>query len=314
MDNSKYYYLNGMGLAENFYNHYRQQLVNSIPDILEIAAIGLAGEGSECFGVDDEHSRDHDFGAGFCIWLESEKLNVCLNRLQAALANLPDKFLGFKTRLEGRLGPIAIEDFYYFFTGLKQPPESWQEWLAIPEFQLAAATNGKIFEDNTGNFSQWRKKLLNFYPQDVWLKKIAARVMTMAQTGQYNLPRVLKRDDLGAALLTVSKFSEAALSFVFLINKKYMPFYKWAPKLVKDLPVLGGKLSTLLYNIPNSFQSKKDSVSLCENIENFCSDCSIFLRNTGLSDAQDTWLWAHGPQIAKHIENKEIKKMDLLKD
>ena len=62
--------MQGMEIAEKYYEQYGLPMVREVcPELEERAAFGLVGEGSQCFGYDDEISRDHDFGPGFCIWL-----------------------------------------------------------------------------------------------------------------------------------------------------------------------------------------------------------------------------------------------------
>lgn len=48
-------------------------------------------------------------------------------------------------------------------------------WVYVPESRLATVTNGEVFVDKLGQFSAIREKLLAFYPNDVRLKKMAAR-------------------------------------------------------------------------------------------------------------------------------------------
>ena len=309
--------MQGLKLAHEFYQACQAILRAELAGIMDMAAVGLVGEGSECFGCDDTHSRDHDFGPAFCLWLPREVLQAHQQRIEAAFAMLPQAFQGVESRLapqrrQGRVGPLPLEDFYAFFTGIDHAPATWQEWLAIPEHQLAACTNGEVFEDPFGAFTRWRSALLHGYPRDVLLKKMAARCMVMAQTGQYNLPRSLQRDDPVAAMLAAARFAEAALSFVFLCNRRYMPFYKWAGKLAGDLAILGPQVAQTLRLLALAPMQAESGSRAVAAVEDFCTHAAGHLRAVGLSTAHGNWLWEHGPQIMRHVEEPALLRMDML--
>lgn len=309
--------MNGLELARDFYTACRPALMAAIPDVMAQAAAGLAGEGSECFGCDDATSQDHDFGAAFCLWLPKDVLRAQAQRIEAAFAALPSEFAGFPSRLhpgarQGRVGPLSVEGFYGFFTGLDSAPENWRQWLAIPEHNLAAATNGEVFEDADGRFTAWREALLAYYPRDVWLKKLATSAMLTAQAGQYNLPRALGRGDAPSAMLAAARFAEAALGLVFLLNRRYMPFYKWAPRLGRRLPVLGATIGAVLDALAAHPLCGPEDMDVVEPVEAFCAEAAEQLRFTGLSDAPDAWLWAHGPRIMAKVKDAEIRRLNLL--
>lgn len=308
--------MNGLQIAKAFYEQCKPQLVAAMPEVMAQACAGLAGEGSECFGCDDDTSRDHDFTCEFCLWLPAKVLEENGALIRETFKSLPKSFNGlpadFLPHPASRRGPRAIEDYYLFFTGLDKPPQDWRQWLAIPEYQLAAAVNGEVFEDNNGAFTAWREKLLAYYPEDVRLKKMAAKCMQMAQSGQYNLPRALMRGEGPAAMLAAARFAESAISLVFLLNRKYMPFYKWAPRLGRALPILGRDLGVVLDGLAHQPLRGKQDIAIASLIEDFCAACAARLHAEGLSDEKDAWLWAHGPELISRVKEPAIQAMDLL--
>ena len=58
--------MKGLELSQKFYlEHGAPMLQKEFPELCGIFAVGLCGSGSECFGYDDDISRDHDFEQGF---------------------------------------------------------------------------------------------------------------------------------------------------------------------------------------------------------------------------------------------------------
>ncbi len=222
--------MQGLELSRRYYEEFGIPMIKEqFAEYENRIAAGLAGPGSDCFGFDDEISRDHDFGAGFCLWLTEEDNELFGFQLARAYGRLPRLYMDFekgKTNSYGtaRYGVKTISDFYLPLTGRKGAPETLHDWLYIPEHALAAATNGCVFRDNLGEFSRIRNEIKNGMPEDIRLKKLAARAALMAQSGQYNFSRCLAHGENGAAALASVEYARNTASLVFLIMGDYAPF------------------------------------------------------------------------------------------
>ena len=91
----------GLELSRKFYEECGKKLIASeLADLEGQIAAGLVGEGSECFGLDDDISRDHDWGPAFCLWLPEDLLVANAERIEKALSGLPESFEGFRGRMK----------------------------------------------------------------------------------------------------------------------------------------------------------------------------------------------------------------------
>lgn len=303
--------MKGLELARAYYEEYGKPMIRKeFPGYEMRIAVGLAGEGSECFGYDDECSRDHDFEAGFCLWLTEEDCEEIGFRLFRAYEKLPEIYRGIqkeKTSFYGRdrRGVMEIGDFYERTMGYRTVPESLEEWLFIPEYALAQAVNGEVFRDDLGLFSQVRQCLLSGYPEDVRKKKIAARAVTMAQSGQYNYERCRKRGEYGAAAMALAEFVQAGISMVFLLNNRYTPYYKWMFRGMKELPVLGW----LAQDMEDILTGKQDQSMLVEKVS---AAVIQEMKRQGLTAGSWNYLEPHGFQVMEQIRDGTLRNLHVM--
>lgn len=261
----------GMALCRDFYQeHGVPMIATHFPHQASQIAVGLVGHGSECFGFDDCFSRDHDFGAGFCLWLPDALYLEIGEALQREYDKLPMVYQGVaRTPSSGekRVGVFSISGFYQRILGRSTPPVTEAQWEALEEKSLATATNGAVFRDDLGEFTRIRQALLNHYPVEVLCHKVAHFSHEISQKGQYNLPRTLKRGDFFTARLILAQFQEDVLSLAYLLQGVYAPFYKWVMPQWKKLDSTQELTSLLEEFSAISIPEDKNSDKLFETIE-----------------------------------------------
>ena len=309
--------MKGIELCERFYYEYGEPMLRErFSEIFDLLAIGIVGSGSECFGYDDEISRDHDFEPGFCIFLPSESVLDSKTEfaLERAYSKLPREFMGMQRNLlapvgSRRHGVIRVSEFLLDKTGREDGEISIDEWFALPEQALAELTNGKIFSDPSGLISDVRKRL-EYLPESVRRKKLAGELLLMAQSGQYNYERCILRGESAAAQLALAEFVKSALHAAFLLGKKYMPYYKWSFRALRELDGFASLYADLEYLISSSNKGgevilKKQRIeSICAYIIESAAEQGLCER---LSDSVEEYAYAVNNSISDHrIRNLHV--------
>lgn len=229
--------------SKEFYlQHGAKMIHDKFPEYEGRIAVGMVGEGSDCFGFDDEISADHDYGLGFCMWLTGEDYDKIGDELQEAYEALlidagemhSQSKVPVNTRLLSRRGVFEINSFYQ--ETLQEKPyngegiETGVEDRELTEPKLAELTNGEIFRDDLGVFTAKRETLLAYYPEKIWRKKLATLLHEFSQYGQSNYARMMTRKDYVTANICRAKTIESAMDIAYVLLRKYAPYYKWKRK------------------------------------------------------------------------------------
>lgn len=230
--------LGGLALCREYYETWgRPMIAEKFGEYEGRIAVGLVGEGSDCFGYDDGISRDHDWGPGFCLWVTEETYSEIGQALQEAYEALPSEFKGCKRTVsrqgQGRRGVMTISRFYERLTGAKTYEEI--DFTKVQDASLAAAVNGEVFRDEEGIFTAFREKLKQGYPEPVRYLKLAESAAAFSQCGQYNYKRMKKREDSLTASMMVSDCIKEAIKLKHYIAGQYPPHDKWLLRSLKDL-------------------------------------------------------------------------------
>lgn len=309
--------MKGLELSRCYYEeHGKKMLAEQFGEEVSRIAVGLVGYGSECMGYDDALSADHDFEPGFCLWITEEDARRYGFRLERAYAKLPREFRGYnRSPLSpvggNRHGVFEIGAFYRGLLGVPEVQNDPQWWLKTPSEALGAACNGEVFRDDLGAFSRVREALLAGYPEDVRRKKLAAHLALLSQAGEYNYPRSLARGEEGGALLSLFTFVKHAISAVYLLNNAYEPFYKWAFRGMRDLPVLteaAEMLRTLLCmeNTPIRAAKKQELVA------QICAELIAELARQELSAAGFPDVGRHAAVVQNGIKDAALRNLHLM--
>lgn len=310
--------MKGIDISRAYWEqHGLPMLKAQFPDLLPLVAAGLTGSGSECYGYDDDLSTDHDFEPGFILFLPGED---AVDRrtaflLERAYDRLPRTFMGLERTLMApvggpRRGVMRTADYFTDHVGAPDGILTLGQWLEMPEHALSEAVNGAIFHDGYGEVTRIRQGLSR-YPEDVRRKKLAGSLLLMAQSGQYNYARCIRRGETGAAQLAVVEFVKSAMHAVFLLNDVFMPYYKWQFRAMRGLERLSLLAELMEYllttgNDDGLFPEKQ------QVMEGIAGDVIGELTRQGLTRAVGGDLEKHAYAVNDAISDASLRNAHVL--
>lgn len=297
--------MKGLDRVKAFYDStLLPALKEEFPTSWDSIFISKKGRGSECYGFDDEISKDHDYNHNVQIVLTEEQDRAFGFKLMRFYHQFEEK--GTKSIFrEKRDGIFSLPEFLEQLIGSSTVPTTPFEYLKIPEHALYEAQNGAILQEGDGVVLS-AMKAIDHVPLDVYRQRLAAHLTLAYQAGVYNALRMLKRGDEEAFQLCINLYIEHISCSLFAINQKNAPYYKWRFRALHELP-LGRNVVALLSSL--LLNKESDKISLITSINNellalLCSQ-SFTTNNPGT-------LALAALQVREKIEDKRVRSLHIM--
>lgn len=305
----------GLGLSRDYYETYGLPMIEEqFGEYADRIAVGLVGRGSDCFGYDDKLSADHDWGPDFCMWVTDETYAEIGAALQKAYEALPAEYKGYRRapHVSGRnrRGVLRISEFYRSL--VRADCYENIDWRSLNDASLAAAVNGEVFRDDEGIFTDFRKRLLKGYPEQIFYLKLAEAAAKYAQAAEYNFGRMLARGDELTARMFVWDGIREAMRLQLYLDGKYPPHDKWLYRSLQE-SAKGRETAALIREAAGLLaRPVLDGAALKEKLEGlggFLAE-ELYARNI-ISDI-DSYLDAHSEELVFKASLAEKQDEELV--
>ena len=222
--------LDGRTLSRGYYEQVVLPLLRSRWPGLPHAA-GRLGQGSDVLGLDDNTSRDHDWGLRLTLLVDTSMTDHVASYLDTSL---PDLFNGYPTRFAftGKSEPIhhvdvfSVSGFSIDRLGLDPRQEmSAADWLSLTGQNVLEVTAGPLFADTTGEMSDVRRTL-EWYPNDLWRYVVACDWQQIDEELPLMSRAGSRGDDIGSRLIA-ARLVDILVHLAFLLERTWAPYSKW---------------------------------------------------------------------------------------
>ena len=133
----------------------------------------------------------------------------------------------------------------------------------------------------------------------------------MAQAGQYNYTRCLKHGETAAAQLAAVEYVKSTLSVLFLLNRRYQPYYKWVFRALRELPD-GENYAKILEDLLTTGNTVTEAKQKAETIEYLSASISSMLNDQDLTARRGDDLERLAYSVNDGIRDGELRNMHVL--